>query len=219
MGSELPKTLHPYAGARKVYAVEATDMAKFAKRLVSAQGLDGTIEVIQGVIESVELPEKVDIIISEWMVSLSNGYLVPNCRLLSRQVAWPAGIWNVAGGFTLRARRIVSRSLDALSCLPAGLLSASRVNAGQCGGGAGSVPEARWRTVPLSCPHVLGAHPEQPVVSQLPSSLLMLHASEQKVHQNHVKRLARVQMMRGRSCRQRHPTLPTARPLQPTAAL
>ena len=56
------------AGARKVYAVEATDMAKFAKRLVTAQGLDGVVEVIQGVIESVDIPEKVDIIISEWMV-------------------------------------------------------------------------------------------------------------------------------------------------------
>lgn len=56
------------AGAKKVYAVEATDMAKLAKRLVAAQGLEGTVEVIQGVIESVHIPEKVDIIISEWMV-------------------------------------------------------------------------------------------------------------------------------------------------------
>ena len=57
------------AGARKVYAVEATDMAKFAKRLIARQGkdLEERIEVIQGVIESVEIPEKVDIIISEWM--------------------------------------------------------------------------------------------------------------------------------------------------------
>eukprot|EP00889_Picochlorum_renovo_P001333 jgi/Picre1/28363/NNA_003769.t1 len=54
-------------GARRVYAVEATDMAKFAKRIVHAQGFGDTIEVIQGVIESVEIPEKVDIIISEWM--------------------------------------------------------------------------------------------------------------------------------------------------------
>ena len=55
------------AGARKVYAVEATNMAKSAKRMVDAQGLEDTIEVIQGVIESVEIPEPVDIIISEWM--------------------------------------------------------------------------------------------------------------------------------------------------------
>lgn len=31
------------------------------------QQLDGVIEVIQGVVETVEIPEKVDIIISEWM--------------------------------------------------------------------------------------------------------------------------------------------------------
>ncbi|GAB4816191.1 hypothetical protein N2152v2_003237 [Parachlorella kessleri] len=55
------------AGARKVYAVEATSMAQHAKQLVTAQGLDGVVEVIQGTIESVELPEKVDVIISEWM--------------------------------------------------------------------------------------------------------------------------------------------------------
>lgn len=48
-------------------------MAKFAKRLVAAQGLDGVVEVIQGVIESVDIPEKVDIIISEWMVSRGGG--------------------------------------------------------------------------------------------------------------------------------------------------
>ncbi|KAK2080046.1 hypothetical protein QBZ16_002442 [Prototheca wickerhamii] len=55
------------AGARKVYAVEATDMAKHARRLVEAQGLADRVEVVQGIIESVTLPEQVDIIISEWM--------------------------------------------------------------------------------------------------------------------------------------------------------
>ena len=55
------------AGARKVYAVEATDMAKFAKKLINGQGLQDRIEVIQGIVETVNLPEKVDIIISEWM--------------------------------------------------------------------------------------------------------------------------------------------------------
>ena len=42
-------------------------MAANAKRLVAAAGLEGVVEVIQGVIESVDIPEKVDIIISEWM--------------------------------------------------------------------------------------------------------------------------------------------------------
>eukprot|EP00887_Chlorella_sp_A99_P001900 scaffold18.g1900.t1 len=62
------------AGARKVYAVEATSMAKFAKRMVAAQGLEGVVEVIQGVVESVTLPEKVDIIISEWMGDMEQFY-------------------------------------------------------------------------------------------------------------------------------------------------
>jgi hypothetical protein len=43
-------------------------MAQHAKALVEASGLGGVVEVIQGTVESVELPEKVDIIISEWMV-------------------------------------------------------------------------------------------------------------------------------------------------------
>ncbi|GBF96659.1 arginine N-methyltransferase [Raphidocelis subcapitata] len=55
------------AGARKVYAVEATDMAKQARTLVEANKFSDVIEVIQGTIESIELPEKVDVIISEWM--------------------------------------------------------------------------------------------------------------------------------------------------------
>ncbi|CAE7243114.1 msrA [Symbiodinium pilosum] len=55
------------AGARKVYAVEASDMASCAKEVVSANGLAEVVEVIRGMAESVELPEKVDMIISEWM--------------------------------------------------------------------------------------------------------------------------------------------------------
>lgn len=55
------------AGAKKVYAVEATNMAKSARKLVSANGFEDVVEVIQGTIESVNLPEQVDVIISEWM--------------------------------------------------------------------------------------------------------------------------------------------------------
>ncbi|CAN6456204.1 unnamed protein product [Victoria cruziana] len=55
------------AGARKVYAVEATKMSLHARELVRANRLEDVVEVIEGSIEDVELPEKVDIIISEWM--------------------------------------------------------------------------------------------------------------------------------------------------------
>ncbi|KAF8034440.1 hypothetical protein BT93_C0676 [Corymbia citriodora subsp. variegata] len=55
------------AGARKVYAVEATKMSEHARALVKANNLEDVIEVIEGSMEDVSLPEKVDVIISEWM--------------------------------------------------------------------------------------------------------------------------------------------------------
>ncbi|CDP03411.1 unnamed protein product [Coffea canephora] len=55
------------AGARKVYAVEATKMAQHARELVKANKLQDIVEVIEGSMEDVALPEKVDVIISEWM--------------------------------------------------------------------------------------------------------------------------------------------------------
>lgn len=65
------------AGARKVYAVEASSMAKHAQLLVQSNNLSGRIEVIAGKIEEIELPEPVDIIISEPM-----GYMLLNERML-----------------------------------------------------------------------------------------------------------------------------------------
>eukprot|EP00560_Eucampia_antarctica_P000074 CAMPEP_0197831492 /NCGR_PEP_ID=MMETSP1437-20131217/10460_1 /TAXON_ID=49252 ORGANISM="Eucampia antarctica, Strain CCMP1452" /NCGR_SAMPLE_ID=MMETSP1437 /ASSEMBLY_ACC=CAM_ASM_001096 /LENGTH=348 /DNA_ID=CAMNT_0043434433 /DNA_START=188 /DNA_END=1231 /DNA_ORIENTATION=+ len=69
------------AGARKVYAVEYTDMAKHAESVMQANGLSDIVTVIQGAVEDIELPVEldglepeepgstrvVDIIISEWM--------------------------------------------------------------------------------------------------------------------------------------------------------
>lgn len=55
------------AGAKKVYAVEATYMAEHAKTVAAANGVGDVVEVIQAAMEDVELTEKVDIIVSEWM--------------------------------------------------------------------------------------------------------------------------------------------------------
>eukprot|EP00741_Cyanophora_paradoxa_P016673 tig00020934_g16102.t1 len=56
------------AGARKVYACEASDVARHAEAIVAANGLQETISVVRGRVEDVEsLPEKVDAIVSEWM--------------------------------------------------------------------------------------------------------------------------------------------------------
>jgi len=66
-GSGVLAVWSAHAGARKVYAIEYTDMAKHARRLVKANGVEHVVEVIQSSVEELELPEKVDIIISEWM--------------------------------------------------------------------------------------------------------------------------------------------------------
>jgi histone-arginine methyltransferase CARM1 len=55
------------AGARKVYAVEASNMAEHAETLIKANGLQSVIKVVKGKIEEIQLPEKVDVIISEPM--------------------------------------------------------------------------------------------------------------------------------------------------------
>eukprot|EP00804_Cyclotella_cryptica_P026079 CCRYP_013940-RA/>CCRYP_013940-RA protein AED:0.07 eAED:0.07 QI:171/1/1/1/1/1/3/396/500 len=75
------------AGARRVYAVEYTDMAKHARRVVEANGVAHIVTVIQGAVEDIILPKSdweelgltpepndspsstrvVDIILSEWM--------------------------------------------------------------------------------------------------------------------------------------------------------
>lgn len=60
------------AGARKVYAIEkAPEAAKLAKEEVRKAGLDGQIQVIEGDSMKVELPEKVDFVVSELIGSIA----------------------------------------------------------------------------------------------------------------------------------------------------
>jgi len=55
------------AGARVVYAVEASNLADYTELVVSSNGKKDKIKVLKGRIEELKLPEKVDIILSEWM--------------------------------------------------------------------------------------------------------------------------------------------------------
>eukprot|EP00186_Timspurckia_oligopyrenoides_P002216 CAMPEP_0182448064 /NCGR_PEP_ID=MMETSP1172-20130603/23151_1 /TAXON_ID=708627 /ORGANISM="Timspurckia oligopyrenoides, Strain CCMP3278" /LENGTH=361 /DNA_ID=CAMNT_0024644785 /DNA_START=285 /DNA_END=1370 /DNA_ORIENTATION=- len=55
------------AGAKVVYAVEMSRIVDQAREIVQKNGFDGVVEIIEGKMEEVELPSKVDIIISEWM--------------------------------------------------------------------------------------------------------------------------------------------------------
>ena len=57
-------------GAKRVIAVDASDVADKAKKIVQANGFEHIITVIQGKVEDITLPDgitQVDIIVSEWM--------------------------------------------------------------------------------------------------------------------------------------------------------
>ncbi|KAI0783458.1 protein arginine N-methyltransferase [Abortiporus biennis] len=58
------------AGAKRVFAVDASDIAEKAEKIVKANGFENVITVIRGKIEDISLPDDVkhvDIIVSEWM--------------------------------------------------------------------------------------------------------------------------------------------------------
>lgn len=76
-GSGILSFFAAQAGARKVYAVEASSMAKHAETLVFNNKLSDRITVIPGKIEEIDIPEPVDVIISEPM-----GYMLFNERML-----------------------------------------------------------------------------------------------------------------------------------------
>jgi Ribosomal protein L11 methyltransferase (PrmA) len=53
------------AGATRVYAIEAGDMARLARSVVRANGLDDRIAVVEGWSTEVSLPERADVLVSE----------------------------------------------------------------------------------------------------------------------------------------------------------
>ncbi|KAI6242972.1 Carm1-pending protein [Aphelenchoides fujianensis] len=69
------------AGAKLVYSVEASSMAVHCQELVRSNNLSDRIIVIPGKVEEIEVPQKVDVIISEPM-----GYMLVNERMLESYV-------------------------------------------------------------------------------------------------------------------------------------
>jgi histone-arginine methyltransferase CARM1 len=77
-GSGILSLFAAQAGARVVYAVEASDAARFAARLAEANPAWGRrVVVLHGKVEEVEVPEKVDVLVSEPM-----GTLLVNERMI-----------------------------------------------------------------------------------------------------------------------------------------
>lgn len=81
-GSGILSLFAAQAGAKHVYAVEASEMAEYARKLIAGNpALSQRITVVKGKVEEVQLPEKADILISEPM-----GTLLVNERMLESYV-------------------------------------------------------------------------------------------------------------------------------------
>jgi SAM-dependent methyltransferase len=78
-GSGILSIFAARAGAARVYAVEQTTIAVLAQELAVANGVDEIVHVIQGDASEVEPPERVDVIVSEWLggFGIDEGLLVP----------------------------------------------------------------------------------------------------------------------------------------------
>ncbi|WVQ96014.1 hypothetical protein IAU59_003114 [Kwoniella sp. CBS 9459] len=67
-GTGILSMLAAKAGAKHVYAIEASRLAVKARENINKNGLSDKITVIQGKVEDIQLPVKtVDVIVSEWM--------------------------------------------------------------------------------------------------------------------------------------------------------
>ncbi|KAK8854056.1 hypothetical protein M9Y10_016606 [Tritrichomonas musculus] len=55
------------SGAKKVYAVECNQIGYLSEAIIRDNHFENIITVIHGRLEEIEVPEKVDIIVSEWM--------------------------------------------------------------------------------------------------------------------------------------------------------
>ena len=103
-GSGILSLFAARAGAARVYAVEVTSIAVLAQELADANGVGHVVRVIQDDVMDVELPERVDVIVSEWLggfgidegmlppvIAARDRWLKPGGTIIPRSVtAWTA---------------------------------------------------------------------------------------------------------------------------------
>lgn len=107
------------AGAARVYAVERTTVAGLAQALAAANGVGEVVRVIHGDVMDVELPERVDVIVSEWLggfgidegmlapvIAARDRWLEPGGAMIPRTVtAWTALVYDRYLGETVEFLR------------------------------------------------------------------------------------------------------------------
>ena len=111
-GSGILSMFAARAGAARVYAVERTTVAVMAQELAAANGFADVISVIQGDIMDIELPERVDVIVSEWLggFGIDEGMLPPVIAARDRWLK-PGGVM-IPRSVTAWAELVHDRYLD-----------------------------------------------------------------------------------------------------------
>ncbi|MGZ4611706.1 MAG: 50S ribosomal protein L11 methyltransferase, partial [Kineosporiaceae bacterium] len=110
-GSGILSMFAARAGAARVYAVERTTVAVLARDLAAANGFEEIVQVIHGDVMDVELPERVDVIVSEWLggFGIDEGMLVPVIAARDRWLK-PGGVM-IPGSVTAWASLVHDRYL------------------------------------------------------------------------------------------------------------
>ena len=124
-GSGILSLFAARAGAARVYAVEQTSVAVLAQQLATANGVAEVVRVIQGDVTEVELPEPVDVIVSEWLggFGIDEGMLVPVITARDRWLK-PGGVMipdSVTAWVALVHDRYLGEAVEFLRDNPYGL--------------------------------------------------------------------------------------------------
>jgi protein arginine N-methyltransferase 1 len=124
-GSGILSMFAARAGAARVYAVERTTVAVLAQELAAANGLAEIVQVIHGDVMDVELPERVDVIVSEWLggFGIDEGMLAPVIAARDRWLK-PGGVMiprTATAWAALAHDRYLDETVDFLRDSPYGL--------------------------------------------------------------------------------------------------
>jgi protein arginine N-methyltransferase 1 len=101
------------AGARHVYAVEATDIARVAERVFAANGVQDRVTLIAGWSRQIELPEPADLLVSEIIGSEPFEEEILETTIDARRRLLKPGARLIPNALTLLARPLLIPDADA----------------------------------------------------------------------------------------------------------
>ncbi len=161
-GSGILSVFAARAGAARVYAVEQTSVAVLAQELAAANGVAEIVQLIHGDIMDIELPERVDVIVSEWLggfgidegmlapvIAARDRWLKPGGVMIPRSVtAWAALVHDRHLGETVEFLRNTpyGLTLDALVEMTVNEISYSGTFRHLTAGDSRSEPGRLWTT-------------------------------------------------------------------------